>query len=69
MIDTDLCFEKSDVEATVTTPVISIKNPHSGHIYVPEVGEMIMDDPEARGEVIVRGKDRKTADGCTCHCA
>lgn len=26
----------------MTTPVISIKNPRSGHIYVPEVGEMIM---------------------------
>ncbi|MCM1194033.1 MAG: DUF3737 family protein, partial [Acetatifactor muris] len=39
MIDTDLAFEKSDVEATVTTPVISIKNPLSGRIFVPEVGE------------------------------
>ena len=68
MIDTDLCFEKSDVEATVTTPVISIKNPHTGHIYVPEVGEMIMDDPEAKGEVII-GKTEKQPDGCTCHCA
>ena len=53
MIDTDLCFEKSDVEATITTPVISIKNPHSGRIVVPEVGEMIMDDPEAKGEVVL----------------
>lgn len=52
MIDTDLCFEKSEVEAVVTTPVVSIKNPLAGHIYVPEVGEMIMDDPAARGEII-----------------
>lgn len=49
----NLCFEKSDVEATITTPVISIKNPHSGRIVVPEVGEMIMDDPEAKGEVVL----------------
>ncbi|MFM9587472.1 DUF3737 family protein, partial [Streptomyces caniscabiei] len=32
MIDTDLCFEKFEVEATITTPVMSIKNPLSGHI-------------------------------------
>ena len=27
MIHTDLCFERSEVEATIITPVISIKNP------------------------------------------
>lgn len=53
MIDTDLCFERSEVEATLTAPVISIKNPLSGHIYVPEVGEIIMDIKEARGEIIL----------------
>lgn len=52
MRDTDLCFEKSDVEATITTEVISIKNPRSGKIFVPAVGEIIMDDKNARGEVI-----------------
>lgn len=55
MVDTDLCFEKSDVEAVVTTPVMSIKNPHTGHIQVPAVGEIIMDDPEARGEIQITG--------------
>ena len=49
MLDADLAFEKSDVEATVTTPMISIKNPLSGIINVPEVGEIIMDDPDAKG--------------------
>ena len=52
MIDTDLAFERSDVEATITTPVISIKNPLSGHITVPTVGEVIRDIPEA-GDGIV----------------
>ena len=51
MLDADLCFEKSEVEATITTPVISIKNPLAGHIKVPAVGEMIMDDPQAKGIV------------------
>lgn len=54
MVDTDLCFEKSQVEATITTPVISIKNPLSGHIYVPCVDEIICDDENARGEIIVQ---------------
>ena len=54
MTDTDLAFEKSDVEAEITTPVISIKNPRSGVITVPSVGELIMDDPEAKGQVIIK---------------
>ena len=53
MEEADLCFEKSDVEATVTTEVISIKNPRSGHIRVPAVGEIIRDDKEALGEITV----------------
>ncbi len=60
MIDTDLAFEKSDVEASITTPVISIKNPRSGHIQVPAVGEIIMDDPEAKGIVETVKKDECT---------
>lgn len=53
MIDTDLAFEKSDVEATIITKVDSIKNPHSGFIRVPEIGELIMDDDHAQGKVMI----------------
>ncbi len=53
MENTDLSFEKSEVEATLNAPIISIKNPKNGTIRVPEVGEIIMDDPEAQGKVIV----------------
>ena len=56
MIDTDLSFERSDVEATLTAPIVSIKNPLSGHIYVPAVGEIIMDIENAYGEVIVENQ-------------
>ena len=52
MENTDLAFEKSEVEATVLTPVVSIKNPRSGRIVVPSVGEIIRDDPESRGEIL-----------------
>jgi len=55
MIDCDLAFERSDVEATITTPVVSIKNPLSGHIFAPSAGEIIRDIPEAGGEVILKG--------------
>lgn len=48
MTAADLCFEKSDVEAEITTPVDSIKNPYSGKISAPCVGEIIMDDENAR---------------------
>lgn len=51
MLDADLAFEKSSVEAEITTPVISIKNPTSGCICVPAVGELILDDPEAKCEI------------------
>ena len=53
MIDTDLAFEKSEVEAVITTKVDSIKNPRSGKIIVPKLGELIMDDADAKGEVLV----------------
>jgi len=52
----DLCFEKSQVEAQITTPVISIKNPLSGKIIVPSVGEIIMDDEHAKGEIQIAGR-------------
>ena len=39
----DLSFERSEVEATITTPVISIKNALKGRIAAPAVGEIIRD--------------------------
>lgn len=56
MIETDLAFEKSEVDAEITTKVDSIKNPRAGKILVPELGELIMDDEQARGEVLIGGK-------------
>lgn len=56
MQDTDLCFEKSEVEATIITPVISIKNPAAGYIKVPEVTEIIKDSPDFKGEIIITGR-------------
>lgn len=55
MEQTDLAFERSQVEATVTTPVLSIKNPYAGSITVPEAGEIILDDPAAQCKITVKG--------------
>lgn len=52
MYETDFAFEKSDIIATVTTPVISIKNPLAGHITLPYAEEIIRDDPKSKCEII-----------------
>lgn len=49
----DFAFEKSEVEATVTTPVISIKNPLFGKISVPSVDDIIIDEDWAKGEIVI----------------
>ncbi len=57
--DCDLAFEDSDVTATITTPVRSIKNPRTGRIEVPVVGEIILDGhvrEPADCEIIITGK-------------
>ena len=58
MEQTDLSFEYSDVEATVTGDILSVKNPRSGSITADSVGEIIMGDAvmECTGQVILRQK-------------
>lgn len=52
MTGTDLAFEKSEVNATVTTKIDSVKNPRKGKITAPAIGEIIMDDPAAKGKIV-----------------
>jgi len=56
MENTDLSFEYSDVEATVTGHIDSVKNPRSGHIVADSVGEIIFGDAvmECTGKVEIR---------------
>lgn len=61
MVDTDLAFERSDVDADITTPVVSIKDPLSGRIVVPAVGEIIRDIPGANGEIVVTARRSECA--------
>ena len=51
MEDADLSFERSEVEATVTTPIVSIKNVVKGYIKAPTVGEIICDDERYKCEI------------------
>ena len=59
MQETDLAFENSQVEATITTKVDSIKNPLSGRITAPDVGEIILDAPKAKGEIVIAGQNKR----------
>ena len=56
MIDTDLAFERSQVEATVTTVIDSIKNPYEGSITAPNAKEIILDDPKAKCKITLSQK-------------
>lgn len=57
MEDCSLAFERSCVQADVTTPVASIKNPLDGsRITLPAVGEVIRDIEGATGVVEVSGE-------------
>lgn len=56
MRDADLAFERSEVEATLTAPIISIKNAYSGRIEAPMVDEIIIDDENALCELIIGEK-------------
>ncbi|MBP5291144.1 MAG: DUF3737 family protein [Lachnospiraceae bacterium] len=51
MHQTDLAFEKSEVDAVVLTEIDSIRNPKRGTIKAPSIGNIIMDDPEADARI------------------
>ncbi len=53
MHKTDLCFEKSEVNAVLRSVVDSIKNPCKGVIRVPKVGEIIRDEPYAKAKILL----------------
>lgn len=53
MTATDLAFERSHVKATINSRVDSVKNPYSGAILLPEVGEIIRDDARAKGKILI----------------
>lgn len=69
MIDTDLAFEKSEVEAVITSPVLSIKNPYAGHITAMSVKEIIQDDHDASCEITIKENPNTKSAAGTYACA
>ncbi len=53
MYGADLSFERSEADAVITTSLISIKNAYSGRICAPSVDELIMDDENAKCEIVI----------------
>lgn len=63
MIDCDLAFERSEVTAHITSPVVSIKNPLEGSLIMAlSVGEIIRDIEEGTGTV----RTQKEETRCVC---
>ena len=56
MIDCDLSFEKSDVEADIVGDIVSVKNVYSGYVRADSIGEIIVDDENAKGMVCIKEK-------------
>ena len=58
MINCDLAFENTNVNAVINGHIDSIKNPLSGKIFVDSVGDIIQDDQlyGCKGEVIINKK-------------
>ena len=65
MVDCDLAFERSHVQAELTTPVDSVKNPLEGsRITLPAVGEVIRDIDGATGVVEIAGEKDAQVRAC-----
>lgn len=60
LLNTDLAFEYcSNVDAEITSSIVSVKNPYSGRIQAKEIGEIIFDDPNvdsSKTEIIETAK-------------
>lgn len=56
MIDCDLSFEKSEVEADIVGYVESVKNVYAGFVRADGIGEIIRDDERALGSVEIKEK-------------
>lgn len=54
MIDCDLSFEKSEVEADIVGDIVSVKNVYSGYVKADSIGEIIVDDENAKAKVVLK---------------
>lgn len=61
MIDCDLSFENSDVNATVCGYIQSVKNPQSGCIVADEIGDIILDEYQVKGQECIIQQRKKVS--------
>lgn len=59
MVDCDLSFEKSTIEADIVGHIDSIKNPIAGYINVESVGDIILDldDKDLNCKINIKKKE------------
>lgn len=58
LINTDLSFEYSSVDATIDSNIVSVKNPTSGRIVANKIDEIIIDENSRASEpVIIEERD------------
>ena len=50
LLNTNLAFEYSTVDAEIDSTIDSVKNPYSGKIQAKDIGEIIFDNPEMKQE-------------------
>lgn len=50
LLNTNLAFEYSTVDATIDSHIESVKNPYLGKIQAKSIGEVIFDNPEMKAE-------------------
>lgn len=50
LLNTNLAFEYSTVDAEIDSSIVSVKNPYSGRIEAKEIGEIIFDNQEMKRE-------------------
>ncbi len=61
LVDTDLAFEYSTVEADIRSHIVSVKNPISGRISAESIGDVIMENERvdtSLTEIIIGNGDR-----------
>ena len=50
LLNTNLAFEYSTVDAEIDSSIVSVKNPYSGRIRAKEIGEIIFDNQDMKRE-------------------
>lgn len=56
MIDCDLSFENSNVTASISGGITSVKNPLSGSITADNIGNLILDTPKSTCKINISGE-------------